>query len=41
MNSPQEKDKYKISCTLTDFTGWMEGSHSINLKYMEKGKHCV
>lgn len=41
MNLPQEKDKSKINHTLTDFTGWMGGSHSINLKYMEKGKHYV
>lgn len=41
MNSPQEKDKSKINYTLTDFTGWIGGSRSINVKYMEKGKHYV
>lgn len=40
MNSPQEKDKSKINYTLTDFTGWIGGSRSINVKYME-GKHYV
>lgn len=41
-NSPWDKDEYKVNYILIGFTVWKMGkSHTINLKYMEKGKHYV